>query len=186
MTTDSWVARAIQKMRTYAGCATTRRVAVFQRVFVQPEPKCTGLPNGFRFTICGTTGPVLLITAGADVKIVQTKLRHTCAKTTLDAHAHLWTDSDDSTRAVVDSVLTSRADCLRTVKVGGINPQVRSLPSLDVVVELELVGGRAQLDWQHLVDTLPVDPSFDEVLGKDAALKQVLMVCLKCGQHFRQ
>ena len=60
----------------------------------------------------------LLIASGADVKVVQARLRHKSAKTTLDTYGHLWLDSDDSTRAAVDGVIASKvdrvADYLRT------------------------------------------------------------------------
>jgi len=36
----------------------------------------------------------LLIASGADVKIVQARLRHASAKTTLDTYGHLWPDGD--------------------------------------------------------------------------------------------
>ena len=32
----------------------------------------------------------LLIASGADVKVVQARLRHASAKTTLDTYGHLW------------------------------------------------------------------------------------------------
>src|SRR5215467_2368816 len=44
---------------------------------------------------------------GADVKTVQARLRHASAKTTLDTYGHIWPDRDESTRAVVDAVLTA-------------------------------------------------------------------------------
>jgi integrase len=47
----------------------------------------------------------LLIGSGLDVKVVQHRLRHGSAKTTLDTYGHLWPDSDDRTRAAVDEVL---------------------------------------------------------------------------------
>ncbi len=56
--------------------------------------------------------------SGADVKIVQARLRHASATTTLDCYGHLWPDRDESTRAAVDAVLTARladsADSVRT------------------------------------------------------------------------
>jgi integrase len=50
----------------------------------------------------------LLVSSGSDVKVVQARLRHASAKTTLDTYAHLWPDSDDSTRTAVDKVLAAR------------------------------------------------------------------------------
>jgi integrase len=56
----------------------------------------------------------LLIADGGDVKVVQARLRHASAKTTLDTYGHLWRDANESTRAAVSAVLTARADSLRT------------------------------------------------------------------------
>jgi integrase len=76
--------------------------------------KVPGLPPNFRFHDGRHYFASLLIASGADVKVVQARLRHASAKTTLDTYAHLWPDSDDSTRAAVDTVLAARADQLRT------------------------------------------------------------------------
>jgi integrase len=53
-----------------------------------------------------------------DVKIVQARMRHASAKTTLDTYGHLWPDSDDSTRAAVDAAFGTHADYLRTGDAG--------------------------------------------------------------------
>ncbi len=37
------------------------------------------------------------------MKLVQARMRHASAKTTLDTYSHLWPDSDDSTRAAIDA-----------------------------------------------------------------------------------
>jgi integrase len=68
-----------------------------------------GLPPGFRYHDLRHDFASLLIASGADVKVVQARLRHASAKTTLDTYGHLWPDSDDSTRAAVDVVLAARA-----------------------------------------------------------------------------
>ena len=47
----------------------------------------------------------LLIRFGESVKTVQVRLGHASAAETLDTYSHLWPDSDDRTRAAVDSVL---------------------------------------------------------------------------------
>jgi len=54
----------------------------------------------------------LLIAGGADVKVVQARLRHASATTTLNTYSHLWPDSDDRTRAVVEDVFSARAEYL--------------------------------------------------------------------------
>lgn len=57
----------------------------------------------------------LLIRHGESVKVVQERLGHASAKETLDTYSHLWPDSEDTTRAAVDSVLgMAVADSLRT------------------------------------------------------------------------
>ena len=60
----------------------------------------------------------LLIASGLDVKVVQIRLRHASAKTTLDVYGHMWPDKDESARAVVAAVFkdrdSARADSLRT------------------------------------------------------------------------
>jgi Phage integrase family len=82
--------------------------------------KVPGLPEGFRFHDLRHYLASLLIASGADVKVVQARLRHASAKTTLDTYGHLWPDADESTRAAVGAVLAARADWLRTmVHAGG-------------------------------------------------------------------
>ncbi|MHA6618925.1 site-specific integrase [Pseudonocardia sp. DLS-67] len=60
----------------------------------------------------------LLIRHGESVKVVQARLGHATAAETLDTYSHLWPDSDDTTRAAIDTVLggtpNRSADSLRT------------------------------------------------------------------------
>ncbi|MBG6224737.1 integrase [Arthrobacter sp. CAN_A2] len=72
------------------------------------------LPEGFRFHDLRHYFASLLIAAGLDVKVVQTRLRHASAKTTLDTYGHMWPDKDESARAAIQNVLIARADSLRT------------------------------------------------------------------------
>lgn len=74
-----------------------------------------GLPDGFRFHDLRHYLASLLIGSGLDVKVVQTRLRHASATTTLNTYGHLWPDADESARAAVASVVAARADSLRTV-----------------------------------------------------------------------
>lgn len=83
-----------------------------------------GLPEGFRFHDLRHYLASLLIADGADVKVVQARVRHASAKTTLDTYSHLWPDADESTRATVGAVLAARmdssgvlADSVRTAEV---------------------------------------------------------------------
>jgi integrase len=74
-----------------------------------------GLPDGFQFNDLRHYFASLLIASGADVKVVQHRLRHASAKTTLDTYGHPWPDTDESTRTAVERVMSARlADSLRT------------------------------------------------------------------------
>ncbi len=44
----------------------------------------------------------VLIRSGASVKVVQARLGHSSAKTTLDVYGHLFADEEDRTRAAID------------------------------------------------------------------------------------
>lgn len=81
---------------------------------IRQEREAAGLPAGFRFHDLRHYFASLLIASGADVKVVQTRLRHASATTTLNTYTHLWPDTEESTRAAVGSVLSARADSLRT------------------------------------------------------------------------
>lgn len=80
-----------------------------QRAFRTARAKVDGLPAGFRFHDLRHYYASLLISSGLDVKVVQTRLRHASAKTTLDTYGHLWPDSDDTTRAAISRVIAARA-----------------------------------------------------------------------------
>ena len=67
-----------------------------------------GLPADFRFHDLRHYFASLLIASGADVKVVQARLRHASAKTTLDTYGHLWPDSEERTAAAIDAVLAAR------------------------------------------------------------------------------
>lgn len=72
---------------------------------------CTGclvpvLPTGFRFHDLRHYFASLLIASGCDVKVVQTRLRHASATTTLNTYAHLWPDNDETTRSAVGKALS--------------------------------------------------------------------------------
>ena len=45
----------------------------------------------------------LLIAHGSSVKLVQARLGHASAATTLDIYGHLWPDSEEATRAAVEA-----------------------------------------------------------------------------------
>jgi integrase len=85
-----------------------------ERAIRAARVKVPGLPPTFRYHDLRHYLASMLIASGADVKVVQARLRHASAKTTLDTYAHLWPDADESTRAAIDSVMAARADYLRT------------------------------------------------------------------------
>jgi integrase len=72
--------------------------------------KVAGMPEGFRIHDLRHYLASLLIASGSDVKVVQARLRHASAKTTLDTYGHLWPDADESARAAVGLVLAARTD----------------------------------------------------------------------------
>ncbi|MFP5376021.1 MAG: tyrosine-type recombinase/integrase [Acidimicrobiia bacterium] len=71
--------------------------------------KRAGLPDGTGFHALRHYYASLLIRHGESVKVVQARLGHASASETLDTYSHLWPDSEDRTRAAVDSVLGVRA-----------------------------------------------------------------------------
>jgi integrase len=91
---------------------------VIGRAIRQVRGIVEGLPATFSFHDLRHYLASLLIASGADVKVVQARLRHASAKTTLDTYGHLWPDADESTRAAIAAVITARfetpADRLRT------------------------------------------------------------------------
>jgi integrase len=50
----------------------------------------------------------VLIRSGASVKVVQARLGHSSAKTTLDVYGHLFADEEDRTRAAIDAEFAAR------------------------------------------------------------------------------
>ena len=74
--------------------------------------KVDGLPEAFRYHDLRHYFASLLIASGADVKVVQKRLRHASAMTTLNTYGHMWPDADESARAAVGVVLAARADSL--------------------------------------------------------------------------
>ncbi len=87
---------------------------LIERAVRSARVQVPGLPEGFRFHDLRHYLASLLIGSGLDVKVVQSRLRHASAGTTLDTYGHLWPDADESARAAVGAVFTARADSLRT------------------------------------------------------------------------
>jgi integrase len=91
--------------------APIRRTAFSERVW-RPAVKRAGL-SGATLHALRHFYASLLIRHGESVKTVQARLGHASAAETLDTYSHLWPDSDDRTRAAVDSVLGVVADAPR-------------------------------------------------------------------------
>ena len=89
-----------------------RRTAFSERIW-RPALKRAGL-SGVTMHALRHFYASLLIRHGESVKTVQARLGHASAAETLDTYSHLWPDSDDRTRAAVDSVLGRVADSVRT------------------------------------------------------------------------
>lgn len=88
-----------------------------ERAFRAARATIVGLPEGFRYHDLRHYFASLLIDSGANVKVVQARLRHASAKTTLDTYGHLFPDTDEATRTAVETVLVARADKLRTAEI---------------------------------------------------------------------
>lgn len=88
----------------------------FETRFREARAKVVGLPEGFRFHDLRHYFASLLISQGLDVKVVQMRLRHASAKTTLDTYGHMWPDKDEASRVAVAGVLKARREL-------EINPQ---------------------------------------------------------------
>jgi len=71
----------------------------------RPAARAAGIPAGVGFHALRHFYASLLIRHGESVKVVQSRLGHASAAETLDTYSHLWPDSEDQTRAAIDSVL---------------------------------------------------------------------------------
>ena len=75
-----------------------------------------GLPESFRFHDLRHFLASYLIAEGADVKLVQARMRHGSAITTLDLYAHLWPDKDESTRTALEAIFLARPEQRRNTE----------------------------------------------------------------------
>ena len=76
-----------------------------ERAIRSSRSQVEGLPEGFRFHDLRHYLASLLIGKGCDVKVVQSRLRHASATTTLNTYGHLWPDNDESTRNAIASAM---------------------------------------------------------------------------------
>jgi integrase len=79
-----------------------------QRAFRAVRGTVRDLPPEFRFHDLRHYFASLLIADGLDVKVVQARLRHASAKTTLDVYGHLWPDKDEASRTAVAAAIAAR------------------------------------------------------------------------------
>ena len=80
-----------------------------QRAVRAARLEVVDLPPEFRFQDLRHYFASLLIADGLDVKVVQARLRHASAKTTLDVYGHMWPDKDEASRAAVAAAIATRA-----------------------------------------------------------------------------
>ncbi|MFE3696843.1 tyrosine-type recombinase/integrase [Nocardia tengchongensis] len=88
-----------------------------QRALSDIRPKIAGLPEEFGFQDLRHYYASVLIAHGANIKVVQARMRHANAKTTLDTYGHLWPDTDESTppgfsRPFADRVVTEQSKAI--------------------------------------------------------------------------
>ena len=92
---------------------TPIRRTAFSATVWRPAVRRAGLDDSVTFHALRHFYASLLIRHGESVKTVQARLGHASAAETLDTYSHLWPDSDDRTRAAVDSVLSTSEEHLR-------------------------------------------------------------------------
>lgn len=80
-----------------------RRPWFSREVWVPAVATVPGVPSGTGMHDLRHFYASLLIRHGESVKVVQARLGHATAAETLDTYSHLWPDSDDTTRAAIDS-----------------------------------------------------------------------------------
>lgn len=99
---------------TFVVGAFGRPVAPYtiETAFRKARATIEGLPEGFRIHDLRHYFASMLIASGLDVKVVQTRLRHSSAKTTLDTYGHMWPETEESARAAVAAVFADRAKAL--------------------------------------------------------------------------
>ncbi|MCG7430770.1 tyrosine-type recombinase/integrase [Dermacoccus nishinomiyaensis] len=69
-----------------------------------------GLPEGFRFHDLRHYFASMLIAAGLDVKVVQTRMRHKSATTTLNTYGHMFPDKDETALEAVAAAMAERPE----------------------------------------------------------------------------
>ena len=79
-----------------------------------------GLDPRFRFHDLRHYYASLLISEGLDVKVVQARMRHANATTTLNVYGHMFPDKDETSRAAVGRAMAAReVACAQNVHRSG-------------------------------------------------------------------
>lgn len=99
-----------------------RRVApwIVERALREARAQVPGLDARFRFHDLRHYYASLLISEGLDVKVVQARMRHANATTTLNVYGHMFPDKDETSRAAVGRAMASReVSCAQNVHRSG-------------------------------------------------------------------
>lgn len=80
------------------------RISNWRRRVWRPACEAAGMPEGLRIHDLRHTAASLLVSAGANVKVVQRHLGHSTATQTLDRYAHLFTEDLEAVAERLDQV----------------------------------------------------------------------------------
>jgi len=80
------------------------RISNWRRRVWRPACEASGMPDGLRIHDLRHTSASLLVSAGANVKVVQRHLGHSTATQTLDRYAHLFTEDLEAVADHLDQV----------------------------------------------------------------------------------
>lgn len=107
-------AKLTEDAENLAGLPRASKRAVAKAREAAEAARALVLPESFRFHDLRHYYASALIAAGADVKVVQARLRHASAKTTLDTYGHLWPDTEEATRTAIGAAIAERVASVRT------------------------------------------------------------------------
>lgn len=88
------------------------RISNWRRRVWRPACQASGMPDGLRIHDLRHTAASLLVSAGANVKVVQRHLGHSTATQTLDRYAHLFTEDLEAVADRLDQVWAAGENAL--------------------------------------------------------------------------